>query len=64
LKRRLIEALDNGVLLQKEKEQLEQRAAQLARDNATLKAASDEVEGTQATLRERLKLVEAQLAHR
>lgn len=50
--------------MQKEKEQLEQRAAQLARDNATLKAASDEVEGTQATLRERLKLVEAQLAHR
>jgi hypothetical protein len=64
LKRRLIEALDNGVLLQKEKERLEQRAAQLARDNATLKAASDEGEGTQVTLRERLKLVEAQLAHR
>jgi len=64
LKRRLVEALDNGVLLRKEKEQLEQRAAQLARDNATLKAASDEGEGTQATLRERLKLVEAQLAHR
>jgi len=50
--------------LRKEKEQLEQRAAQLARDNATLKAVSDEGEGTQATLRERLKLVEAQLAHR
>jgi len=64
LKRRLIEALDNGVLLQKEKEQLAQRAAQLAHDNATLKAASDEGEGIQTTLRERLKLVEAQLAHR
>jgi len=50
--------------LQKEKEQLAQRAAQLAHDNATLKAASDEGEGIQTTLRERLKLVEAQLAHR
>ena len=50
--------------MQKEKEQLEQRAAQLARNNATLKASSDEGEGIQATLRERLKLVEAQLAHR
>lgn len=50
--------------MQKEKERLEQHAAQLAHDNATLKAASDEGEGIQATLRERLKLVEAQLAHR
>ncbi|PNF42342.1 hypothetical protein B7P43_G03675 [Cryptotermes secundus] len=64
LKRRLMEALENGMLLQQEKERLEQRAAQLARDNVTLKAASDEGEGNQAAMKERLKVVEAQLAHR
>jgi hypothetical protein len=36
----------------------------LARENVTLKAASDEGEGNQAALKERLKVVEAQLAHR
>lgn len=64
LKRRLTEALENGILLQQEKDRLEQRAAQLARDNVALKAASDEGEGNQAALKERLKVVEAQLAHR
>jgi hypothetical protein len=64
LKKRLIESLENGALLQQEKERLEQRAAQLAHDNVTLKAASDEAEGNQAALKERLKVVEAQLAHR
>lgn len=64
LKRRLTEALENRVLLQQEKDRLEQRAAQLARDNVTLKAASDEGEGNQAALKERLKVVEAQLSHR
>jgi hypothetical protein len=64
LKKRLTQALQNGTLLQQEKGRLEQRAAQLAHDNVTLKAASDEGEGNQAALRERLKVVEAQLAHR
>jgi hypothetical protein len=36
----------------------------LEHDNVTLKAASDEGEGNQAALKERLKVVEAQLAHR
>jgi hypothetical protein len=60
----LTEALQNGILLQQEKDRIEQRAAQLARDNVTLKATSDEGEGNQAALKERLKVVEAQLAHR
>ncbi|XP_069693387.1 early endosome antigen 1-like [Periplaneta americana] len=64
LKKRLIESLESRALLQQEKERLEQRAAQLARDNVTLKAASDEGEGNQVALKERLKVVEAQLAHR
>jgi hypothetical protein len=51
-------------VLQQEKEWLEQRAAQLAHDNVTLKAASDEEEGNQAALKERLKVLEAKLAHR
>jgi hypothetical protein len=57
-------ALENGAVLQREKERLEQRAAQLAHDNVTLKATSDEEEGNQAALKERLKVLEAKLAHR
>ncbi|PSN47863.1 hypothetical protein C0J52_01269 [Blattella germanica] len=64
LRRRLADALENKSSLLHEKEKLEQRAAQLARDNVALKAASDEGEGNQVALKERLKVVEAQLAHR
>lgn len=51
-------------MLQQEKERLEQHAAHLAHSNVTLKAASDEEEGNQAALKERLKVLEAKLSHR
>ncbi|KAJ9597462.1 hypothetical protein L9F63_011683, partial [Diploptera punctata] len=59
----LIDAIEGRNIVLQEKERLEQRAAQLARDNASLKAAFDEGEGSQVVLKERLKVVEAQLAH-
>ncbi|XP_066997038.2 early endosome antigen 1 isoform X2 [Anabrus simplex] len=64
LQKILQEVLQNRAVLQSEKDHLEQRAAHLAQLNVTLKAACDEGESSQASLKERLKVVEAQLAHR
>nr|CAD7446699.1 unnamed protein product [Timema bartmani] len=64
LRMRLHEALANNVHLEQEKKHLEQKAAQLAQDYVTVKAHSDEGDSIQLSMKERLKVLEAHVAHR
>ncbi|CAG2063135.1 unnamed protein product [Timema podura] len=64
LRMRLHEALANIVHLEQEKKHLEQKAAQLAQDYVTVKAHSDEGDSIQLSMKERLKVLEAHVAHR
>nr|CAD7257634.1 unnamed protein product [Timema shepardi] len=64
IQRRLHEALVNNAHLEQEKKHLEQKAAQLAQDYVTVKAHSDEGDSVQLSMKERLKVLEAQVAHR
>lgn len=64
LRDKLVDSLKVNTKLKSEKEHLEQVAANLAHANVSLKAASDEAVDNQTAIGERLKIVEAQLAHR